>query len=240
MKKLYLITTYIDCYIYLLPIRLLDMHNLIKIYLSFYSKKRYVNNTLNFLCNITLGLILCCPFLFSLIFATLSIDTLNIVDNYFILMEGNSGDYSGGQPGNSFGGPGGSSGGPLDGPSGPSGENNNLASLSSSNNSENRNENQQVNFTEELQDQRLKECMAGKLDRYRIANAHLRNIYLDDSFTSAEHEYIAEKIFQDRAVKALMYGPNRANYYAKYVVGPYPERRYLGRVTPGFISSVFL
>ena len=149
IKKLRLITLCANCYIYLLPVILLDIYNSIKIYLLYCSKNRYVNYTLNFLYHITLGLILCCPFfLISLIFATLSIDYLNIIDNYFIFMEGNSGNYSSGQAGNTFGGSGGSfgSGGPL-------GENNNSVPLSSDN-YENKNENQQVNSrTEELQDQ---------------------------------------------------------------------------------------
>jgi hypothetical protein len=198
-----------------------------------------VNYTLNFLYHITLGLILCCPFfLISLIFATLGIDFLNIIDNYFIFMEGNSGNYSSGQAGNTFGGSGGSfgSGGPL-------GENNNSVPLSSDNyENKNENENQQVNSsTEELQDQWLKECMASKLSRYRLANAHLRDVYLDDSFTSAEHEYIADKIFQDKEANALISGPtsHRTNCYARYVQGHFPERRYVGKVTRNFITNVF-
>ncbi|SRR5258706_2281417 len=239
IKKVRLVTLYADCYIYLLPIRLLYVYNSIKTYLYLDSKNRYVN-MLSFLYNIILGLIICCPFLFiGLIFATLSIDVINIMDDHFVFMDGNPNNYSNNQPGNPFGGSGGpgSSGG--FGP--PSGENNNLVPLSSDN-SENRNENQQVSYyTEELQDQILKERMAGRLDRYRIANAHLRDIYLDDSFTSAEHEYIADKIFQDRAAKSLIYGPNsqRTNFYANFVEGSYPDRRYVGKVTRGFINSVF-
>ena len=37
--------------------------------------------------------------------------------------------------------------------------------------------------------------MTRKINNYRVANAHTTEIYLDDSFTPAEHEYIADKIF---------------------------------------------
>src|SRR5271156_5335926 len=126
MKKLKLMIVYADCYIYLLPGRLLDLYNSIKTYLSFHSnsKKGYVFIILNFLHRIILVLILCCPFLFiGFIFAILNIDVINIVGNYFIFMEGNPQNPFSGQSGNSFGGSGGSGG--SGGPGGSSGGNNN-------------------------------------------------------------------------------------------------------------------
>src|SRR5258706_11499414 len=105
INKFHLATLHADCYIYLLPIRLLYVYNLIKTYLSFDSKNKYVNNTLGVLYYIMLGLTICCPFLFiSFIFA-ININVLNIFDDCFIFIDGNpSGNSFGGSSG--FGGPG--------------------------------------------------------------------------------------------------------------------------------------
>lgn len=246
MKKLQLSLFNIDFYLYELSLSFLCRYNSINVSLSSYNKNTYINNTLYLLYNITLGLILCCPFLFiGLILATLNIDILNIFDNNSVFMEGNSGDSSGNPSGNPFGNSGGSSG--PSGGGGPSGENNNLAPSSTSNNSNNTGENRQhtyrdYSYTEDIteQDMLIKECMTRKINNYRVANAHTTEIYLDDSFTPAEHEYIADKIFEARAGKIARNELYNADLYARHVVGFYPDRRYYGKVTRYFLAAVFL
>lgn len=250
MKKLQLSFLNIDYYLYELSISLFARYNSIRASLSSYSKNTYVKNTyvkntLYLLYNITLGLILCCPLLFiGFIFTTLNIDIFNIFDNHFIFMEGNSGDPSGNPSGNPFGNSGGSSG--PSGGGGPSGENNNLA-LSTSNNSNNTNENRQhtyrdYSYTEDMteQDIRIRECMTRKINNYRVANAHTTEIYLNDSFTPAEHEYIADKVFEARAGKIARNELYNSDLYSRHVVGFYPDRRYTGKVTRYFLATVFL
>jgi len=245
MKKLQLITSCIEWYIFyvtlLLPVKLLDLYNSINLYPFRFSKNEYLNITLNIIIYIILALIIYCCLLFLininfLASSIISINTPDFMDNYFILMEGNPTDYSSGQPG-----PGSSQGGSSSPGRMPTGNNNPVPLAPSNQENQNQNENQQFNFyTDEQEDKLLKECMGRKLNNYRIANSHSASVFLDTSFTSAEHEYIVDKIFQEKAVWLSKSGSvSGANAYTSQVIGYYPERRYIGKVTLTFIERVF-
>jgi len=78
--------------------------------------------------------------------------------------------------------------------------------------------------------------MKDKLDRFRLeqANTQENNRYLDSRFTDAEHEFISEQVinYNSESNRGVIIFQNK-------VTGEYPNRRYTGHITRGFIQKFF-
>ena len=86
--------------------------------------------------------------------------------------------------------------------------------------------------------ERLRACMLEKLSTHRVSCADKATPYtqvdtrLDEKFLSQEHEYVCDNVMQYKA-------ENPRSQYHNHITGDYPDRKYNGPITPGFIAKVF-
>ena len=107
------------------------------------------------------------------------------------------------------------------------------------NSSNDDNDNTLPHDTEQAQES-LRKCMAKKLNEHRVACAERgadrgwdgADTRLDGKFSDPENEYICDKVMQYKQIV-----PNST--FHKNITGVYPDRKYTGLISMGFVDKVF-